>query len=478
VEALDVELGGREILHEISFEVREGEIVALVGPNGSGKTTLLRTLLGLLPAKKGRVLLYGREVARLHPRDRARLAAWMPQQEDPASNLTVFDYVSLGRYPHQGPLAPAISHDRQVVWQALRQAQLLPFAGRGILELSGGERQRALYARALAQEAPLLVLDEPTSHLDIAHQLEVLQNLSRFRRSAPGRAVLVSLHDLNLACRFADRLVWLRGGRLVAAGPPADTVSPDRVRVVFGVDVDVERRNGHAYVFPPRDRWRFQAPSFAGPLVHVIAGGGTGQRLLKLLVEEGFRVTAGVLHLLDSDAILCEDLGVPTILEAPFSPLTERSREMLREALDHADAVVLTAFPVGAGNVGNLEELEAARTPGLRVFLMAGPSEQERDFAQGRGTALLRSLRSRGAEEVGSEVDLLGRLRSAGIRDARRVGLLPSLPRGSPGEGPPLHHPGHPADPPESGGARPCSEKDPPILQRQSRSDERGGRGG
>ncbi|EQD36707.1 iron compound ABC transporter, ATP-binding protein, partial [mine drainage metagenome] len=180
-----VELGGRSVLREISFALRPGEVLALVGPNGSGKTTLLRTAQGLVRPLSGEVRLFQRPVERWSFRERARLVAWVPQGEEPYENFTVEEFVTLGRYPTLGPFLPEGEADRQAVNDALREADLEPLRGSGILRISSGERQRALYARALAQGAPLLFLDEPTSHLDMAHQLEVFEQLDRFVSRGP-----------------------------------------------------------------------------------------------------------------------------------------------------------------------------------------------------------------------------------------------------------------------------------------------------
>ena len=234
---LSVALDGRRVLEEVSFEVDAGERIALVGPNGSGKTTLLRAITGLI-RYDGLLALDGREVRDGPPRERARAVALVRQQADLAVDFTVEETVAFGRAPHLGwteALRPA-DHERVAV--ALDALDLGALAGRPVTHLSGGEQQRTLLAQALAQDAPLLLLDEPTAHLDVRHQLDLLNRVTALAEA--GRTVIAALHDLELAARFADRLWVLAAGRLVADGLPDVVLSPDLLRDVFGVEAEVE----------------------------------------------------------------------------------------------------------------------------------------------------------------------------------------------------------------------------------------------
>ena len=226
------------MLRDVSFQVEAGERVALVGPNGAGKTTLLRALVGLLPFS-GTLRLLGRPVDDWAPRDRAREIALVRQQTSLAVDFTVAEVVGLGRAPHLGWMDALAETDRARVDAALDALDLAAFADRPVPALSGGEQQRVFLAQALAQDAGLLLLDEPTAHLDIRHQLDLLRRVRRL--SNDGRTVIAAIHDLELAARFADRVLALADGRLVADGTPADVFTPARLRSVFGVEADVER---------------------------------------------------------------------------------------------------------------------------------------------------------------------------------------------------------------------------------------------
>ncbi|MGI0150392.1 MAG: ABC transporter ATP-binding protein [Thermoplasmata archaeon] len=401
VHDLTVRFAEREALREVSLTVRPGEFVALTGPNGSGKTTLLRAILGFLDRPSGSVELWGRPTHGLPARERALRVAWVPQQELPRDNLRVLDYVLFGRYAHLPPFTGESEYDRAVARRALEQVGLADRADSGVLELSGGERQRVLLARALAQESPLLLLDEPTAHLDIGHELDLFARVRRLV-TEKGGAALAAMHDLNLAARFADRIVVLSRGRLVEDGPPEEVLSERLLREVWGVSAELRRdpSTGHPYLVPslPGEARSRRAPGERGP-VHVVGGGGAAARVLRHLADRGFRLSAGALHLLDSDAQAAEELGVVFAAEVPFAPLGERARSENRRLLGEARAVVVAPFAVGPSNLANLEDLGSVRS-GVPIFLLGGPPGPDRDFTGGRAGSIYGELERSGAVAV------------------------------------------------------------------------------
>jgi iron complex transport system ATP-binding protein len=237
VAGLGVRLGGQEILRDVAFDVPAGSWVCAIGPNGAGKTTLVHAVAGLVPFR-GRVDLWGKDLGTHRGRERARLVALVPQKPVIPEGLTVAEYVLLGRTPHLGILGAERPRDLVAVALALEQLDLGWAEGRRLDSLSGGELQRAVLARALAQEAPLLLLDEPTTGLDLGHQVRVLELVDELRR-AHGLTVLSTMHDLTLAGRFADRFVLLSRGRLISTGSRIDVLDEAVIAEHFGTKVRV-----------------------------------------------------------------------------------------------------------------------------------------------------------------------------------------------------------------------------------------------
>ncbi|GAA2213537.1 ABC transporter ATP-binding protein [Nonomuraea monospora] len=236
LDELSATIDGAAIVRDLALDVAERQVVGLIGPNGSGKTTALRCVYRALRPSGGAVWIDGQELSRMPLRDSARVIAALTQEGRADLDFTVEEVVALGRAPHLRGNQALSARERDLCHQAMARMEVLHLAGRGVLSLSGGERQRVLVARALVQEPRLLVLDEPTNHLDLHHQIRLLSMLRE-----PGPGVLVTLHDLNLAASACDRLAVLSHGTLVASGPPADVLTEQLLREVFGVEASVVR---------------------------------------------------------------------------------------------------------------------------------------------------------------------------------------------------------------------------------------------
>lgn len=257
LEARDVSVtvGAARILSDVTATVERGEWVTVIGPNGAGKTTLLRAFAGLLTFA-GQVLVEGRSVQGSPRRQLARQIALVPQQPQTPSELTVAEYVLLGRTPHIGYFATETRTDRLAAERAMARLGLRQFTARVLGSLSGGELQRVVLARALAQEAPILLLDEPTSALDLGRQQDALELLDELRRDSE-LTILSAMHDLSLAGQYADRLLLLDGGRVVAKGKPSAVLSEDVIAAHYGAQVRVIRENGVVFVLPRREEKRW-----------------------------------------------------------------------------------------------------------------------------------------------------------------------------------------------------------------------------
>jgi iron complex transport system ATP-binding protein len=243
--------GGRLVLQDIRFELRPGQCVSVIGPNGSGKTTLLLALLGLLPPESGAVELNGVPIRRLGSRQRGRLAAYVPQVVERIPAFRVYDVVAGGRFPHLAPLRPLGPADHDAIDAALRRCGLTDLAQRPVNAVSGGERQKALLAAAIAQDAELLFLDEPSTALDPAVQVELIQLLRDWH--ARGRGLVLVSHDLNLPAVLGGRVIALQSGRLAADGPVEEVLQPNRLEKIYGTQFEaLQTPNGQRLVVP---RW-------------------------------------------------------------------------------------------------------------------------------------------------------------------------------------------------------------------------------
>lgn len=249
---LRVTLGGTRILHDISCDIPQGRTTVIVGANGSGKSTLLRSL-AKLQEREGEIRRGGKDIERLPPREYARHVALLPQSPEAPGNLAVIDLVSRGRDPHRRWWDQWSKRDESIVRDALAATGLSELAERSLATLSGGQRQRAWIALALAQSPSVLLLDEPTTYLDIAHQLEVLETVTRLQRER-GITVIMVLHDLGMAVRYADHVIALNEGMIAATGQPAATLSPEVLRTVFSIDAVVleDPRSGAPVIVPHR----------------------------------------------------------------------------------------------------------------------------------------------------------------------------------------------------------------------------------
>jgi iron complex transport system ATP-binding protein len=245
-----VALGGRPVVDGVDAAVAEGEWLALIGPNGAGKTTLLRAVAGLVPFT-GSIEIGGRPIEELRRSELSRLVAVVPQEPSTPSWMTVAEYVLLGRTPHLGPLAKEGRRDREAAARALARLDLIGYEERRLGTLSGGEKQRVVVARALAQEAQIILLDEPTAALDIGHQQQALELLDLLRGES-GLTLVAAMHDLTLAAQYADRMVLLDAGKVAADGVPRDVLTETLIAGHYGASIDVVPVGGRIAIVPRR----------------------------------------------------------------------------------------------------------------------------------------------------------------------------------------------------------------------------------
>ncbi len=244
--ALDVGYDGASVVRDLGFSIEAGTVVSIIGPNGSGKSTILKTLARILPPAKGAVLLEGKELASWKTIDIARRLASLPQTHGMPEDVTVKELVSYGRFPYRRVLGNSALRDASAVRRALDLACVSDFADRPLPKLSGGERQRVWLAMTLAQEPDILLLDEPTTYLDIRYQFEVLDLVRSLNRDI-GLTVIMVLHDLNHAARYSDRIIAVKDGRVAADGKPAEVIRADVLKTVFGIEGTIVDPDGYPH---------------------------------------------------------------------------------------------------------------------------------------------------------------------------------------------------------------------------------------
>jgi len=252
IRSLSVGYGERRVLHNLNLDLPSGQILGVIGPNGAGKSTLIRTLSGILTPQTGQVRVAGRALVQLSHAERARLIAVVPQATHLPPAFTAWETVLMGRTPYLNWLGQTSAHDEEIVRQAMLHTDTLELADRRVGELSGGEQQRLLLARALAQAAPLLLMDEPTAHLDLQYQFSLLDQI-RDLVTEGKLAVLIVLHDLNLVARYADQVALLVKGKLRALGTPRQVLTPDLLSQAYHTPLEVLflGHSGQPFVMPP-----------------------------------------------------------------------------------------------------------------------------------------------------------------------------------------------------------------------------------
>jgi iron complex transport system ATP-binding protein len=357
-EDISVSLGDTEILSNVSLTAECGSVVGLVGPNGAGKTTTLRLLRATLSPDCGTVRVAGDPIEGLSSKQVSQRVASTPQATTLSFEFTVRQTVEMGRTPHLGRFDRADSGDREVVEAAMERADVARFADRPVTSLSGGERQRVLLARALAQDTPVLLLDEPTSNLDINHAVNTLELVAGLARE--GKTAVAAIHDLNLAARYCDELVLLADGEVRAAGEPGEVLQTPTLRDAFDATTLVTGQPGAdaPLVTPLPDC------EPVDQAIHVVGTGRQAAAAVARLVASGATVSVGVVPSGDAAAERARELGCENVTVPPFAGVDDNSRQRATELARAADAVVV-ADDVGDANESVVDAAE-------RVVTLAG----------------------------------------------------------------------------------------------------------
>ena len=369
---LSVGYGKRTVVGGIDIALLKGQFVCLLGPNGSGKSTILKTIVRMLSPLSGEVYVADEPISSMGSREMAKTTAVVLTDPVSAGLLTAYDVAMLGRHPHTGFMGKPTARDGEKVLGALRMVNAEPIAQRYFGELSDGEKQKVLLARALAQEPQLIVLDEPTSHLDARHRIEVMLILRQLARDR-GVTVIASLHDIDLAMKACDVAILVKDEGVLACGTPEDVLTKDIVTQLFGLErASFDARLGGV---------ELRAGEGGSP-VFVVGGGGRGAAVYRALVKHGFGIIAGVLQENDVDYHVAVSVGAAVVKSPAFEPISDGAYTEAVTLIGNVRQVVDAGFPVGMVNSRNVELIREALNRGVAVHSLRSQAEAQMLFGE------------------------------------------------------------------------------------------------
>jgi iron complex transport system ATP-binding protein len=358
-ENLDVGYDGKVVVNNVNVSGEKGEMICLLGPNGSGKTTILRTLTALQPPVKGQVFLDGVDISKIPKPELAKKLAVVLTEKVSLGLMTVFEIASMGRYPHTGLTGKITKSEIDIVDEALSLVKAGHLKNRYYFELSDGEKQKIMIARALVQEPQLIVLDEPTSHLDVSHKVEVVSILKRLCQEK-GITVILSLHDIDIAIKGCQTILLIEKGEVKAQGSPEEVICEGTIQNLYQI-------KGAKYN-ELLGCLEFSAPKESQ--VFITGGDGTGTGVYRALSRAGYGICCGILHSNDVDVHVAKSLSCEIIEENSFVGISQKQFEQALCRVEAIDYLVDTGFPVAKGNEMNLELVKEAIRKGKKVLTL------------------------------------------------------------------------------------------------------------
>lgn len=411
IQNLTFSYNGSAVVNDVSFNVEESNFVSIIGPNGSGKSTLIRLISKVLKDYRGKIMIKGKDIKYLNEKDVARLVAVVPQYTNPGFNFSVGELVMMGRYPYWSRFNRQAKKDLKVVEDVMEKTKIASFYYRKFNELSGGERQRVIIAQALAQDTPILLLDEPTSHLDINFQIELMELFYKLN-TLEGKTIVGVFHDINLAIQYSKKVLLLKEGRVFGFGDVGSIINRENIKKVFNSEVYVGKNpfTGNLYVSPA-----FVVASYGNSRdenlgeegkkmrIHIIGGGGAASPVLSILNNKGYnKISCGVVNTLDTDLETSQMLGIPYVSEAPFSPISFNSQNRNLEFIRLSDVVILPDIEFGHGNFSNLVAVKEALDLGKKVIVIDTRNIKDRDHIGGKAEKLYQKIIEKGAIVINS----------------------------------------------------------------------------
>lgn len=401
----------QDALKDINLDFPQSGFTSIIGPNGSGKSTMLKAISMILKPRQGSVLVNGTDLASMSKKEIARLMSVVPQNTALEFEYSVMDVVLMGRYPYISRFKGETAKDKEIAVRNMEYTNTYHLRDRSFNELSGGERQRVILAQALTQQPKILLLDEPISHLDLQHQIEIL-NLIKKLSMDEKLTVIAVLHDLNMAANYSDHIVMVKDGKMQYQGTPTEALTAGNIKSIFNIDVQVEVSplTNKPYIY-----------SAAVPQikkndvkVHVICGGGTGNDIITSLYNSGFEVSSGVLSIGDLDWKVSKDLDLRIAEDIPFTKISDAAYETNKKLCEAADYIILTDFYIGKGNIPNLQVLLEDKLSDKPLLIIGDESFRDRDITDGIAAGLYDRIKSREASRLVSLEGMFNLLSKAG----------------------------------------------------------------
>jgi iron complex transport system ATP-binding protein len=415
VKNLNFSYDGTPVLKSLNFEIKKNSFISILGPNGAGKSTIVNLLSKVLVGYGGEILIEDKNIRDLNQIEIAKKIAVVPQSTSIGFNFSVFETVMMGRYPYLSRFKSENQEDFKIVNEVMKLTRTDIFKDKNYNELSGGEKQRVIIAQTLVQNSPIIILDEPTSHLDINFQIEFMELFfSLFKNNK--KTIIGIFHDINLAIQYSEKIMLLKDGGIFCYGNVEEAITRTNMMSVFNSDVYIGKNpfTGKLYVSPNFNLQFIHKNEKINKeiKVHVIGGGGAASPILNILHNSGYIVSTGVVNILDTDINTAEQLGITFVNEAPFSPISEEAYLRNLELIKTSDFVILPCVEFGNGNFLNLSAALEAIHLGKKVIVINTTDINTRDYVDGKATLLYMEILSGNAIVLNDNDEILSILKT------------------------------------------------------------------
>ncbi|MHB8279312.1 MAG: ABC transporter ATP-binding protein [Candidatus Humimicrobiaceae bacterium] len=401
-------------LKNLSFEIEKNSFVSILGPNGAGKSTLVNLISKVMPIGAGEIVIEGKNIRDLNHIEIAKKVAVVPQYTSLGFNFSVYEIILMGRYPYLSRFKGEKQEDYRIVNEVMELTHTDIFKDRKYNELSGGERQRVIIAQTLVQDSPIIILDEPTSHLDINFQIEFMELFYSLYKKK-GKTIIGIFHDINLAIQYSEKIMLLKEGNIYCYGNVKDVINRTNIMSVFKSDVYIGKNpfTGKLYVSPNFNLRFYSKETKSKEIrIHVIGGGGAASPILNMLHNSGYITSTGVVNNLDTDLYTAEQLGITFVNEAPFSPISREAQARNLELIKASDLVILPCIEFGNGNFLNLAAVDEAINIGKKVIIIESANIDLRDHVDGKAVKLYSEIIAKSVLVLKSNEEILNTLKN------------------------------------------------------------------